>query len=207
MVTRTRPSPAVARRSRHGAQLVGGEVALVHAHGDGGVTGLLLLDARWSRARRRIPDRRGVAGSDHRQQRAIAQRLRVRLVAAETFRHHVRPGDAAVGQNVRRTPSRSARCSQAKPRSRSTNFMRALFLFLRLPYWLKTRMMASQRLSRRSSGTNSSSSWASVGSGPRPPPMIMRKPRLPSRITARSPISLMAPCDAIARRRSRRRRS
>ena len=46
--------------------------------------------------------------------------------------------------------------------------MRAVFLFLRLPYWLKTRITASHLLSRRSSGTNSSSSCASVGSGPKP---------------------------------------
>src|SRR5471032_2795079 len=82
---------------------------------------------------------------------------------------------------------------QAMPRSRSTNFMRAVFLFLRLPYWLKTRITASHLFSRRSTGTNSSRSCASTGIGPRPPPMIMRNPRRPSRTTARSPISLMAP--------------
>src|ERR1019366_2783995 len=83
--------------------------------------------------------------------------------------------------------------SQSMPRSRNTNFRRALLRFWRLPYLLNTRTTASQRLSRRSSGRNSSSSWASVGRGPRPPPITTRKPRRPSRTTARRLISLMAP--------------
>ena len=42
--------------------------------------------------------------------------------------------------------------TQSQPRSRSTNFNRALFLFCRLPYLLNTRITASQRLTRLSTG-------------------------------------------------------
>ena len=43
MVTRTVPSPAVRGDARQRAQLLAGQIALLHAHGNGGVAGLLLL--------------------------------------------------------------------------------------------------------------------------------------------------------------------
>ena len=99
MPTRTFPSPAVEAMPCDAAQLGAREVALVHPHDHGGVAGLPLLDhvAFEPRVVRRVLV---VVRLQHREQRAIAQRLRLRLVAAEAFRNHVGPGDAAVGEDI-----------------------------------------------------------------------------------------------------------
>jgi len=114
------------------AQLDAGEVALVHAHGHRGVAGLLLmlhvgLDPRvvFRLAR---GDRRPA-----RQQRAIAQRLGLRLVAAEASGS--RAGQA-MPPLARMSAYSISMCSlsHSMPRSRRTNFRRALFLLARSPY-------------------------------------------------------------------------
>ena len=84
----------------HGAQLGAGQVALLHAHGDGGVARLALLDGvgfeplvvgrGWSRGRT----------VQHRKCNAWARLPRIAAEAAETFGHQLGPRDAAVGQDV-----------------------------------------------------------------------------------------------------------
>src|ERR1035441_6762251 len=77
-----------------------GEVALVHADSHRGVARLLLLFHVGLEPRVVFRVAR-TARVQHRQQRAVAQRLRFRLVSAEAFRHPFRPRDAAVGEDVR----------------------------------------------------------------------------------------------------------
>src|ERR1700743_2389087 len=59
--------------------------------------------------------------------------------------------------------------SQSNPRLRMMNFSRAVFLSLRLPCTLNTRITASTCRTTSSAGMNSWRTLASVGSGPRPP--------------------------------------
>src|ERR1035438_6068214 len=86
-------------KPRQAAQLIAGQVALIDGHGDGRIPRLLLL--------LHVAGEPSVVGCvagrrlvEHRQQGAVAERLRVGLVSAEALGHYRRPLDAAVLQDI-----------------------------------------------------------------------------------------------------------